>query len=216
MAQAHLTREDVKALQSTRQALFQLSNTIQSLKVDFLRTSTMPDWTTIQAQSGVVGNNVQSVTELLHKHADLLNRTVVFPSTNFPGRTQEGLLTQLLRKKLEPQVETWVEEGRTKGQTEETGGKSEEEFLLSARDWFTGRAAKYAGEEASLEYTFDEIENGVENVNTGLKPDDVSDDEDEEMADAGVAPGGSARSLEDILRFATTGNVMTNVSNGRR
>lgn len=131
-------------------------------------------------------------------------------------------MTQLLRKKLEPQVETWVEEGRTAQQNEESGGKEEEEFLTSAKDWFTVRMVEWGNEEQPQEYTADEIANGVENVNTGLKPDDVSDDEDEEMADAGVAavagvaPGGKARSLEDILRFATTGNVMANVPNGRR
>ncbi|KAF8856075.1 hypothetical protein BDZ45DRAFT_692066 [Acephala macrosclerotiorum] len=216
MAQANLTKEDLKALDSTRQRLSQLAKTIQSLKVDFLRTSTVPEWTTIQAQSQLLGNNVNSVTELLHRNADLLNRTVVFPSTNFPGRTQEGLLTQLLRKKLEPQVETWVEEGRTAQQNEETGGKEEEEFLTSAKDWFTLRMVKWGEEEQPQEYTADEMAKGVEHVNTGLKPDDISDDEDEDMADAGVAPGGKARSLEDILRFATTGNVMANVPNGRR
>ena len=36
----------------------------------------------------------------------------VHPSTNFPGRTQEPVLLQLLRKKLEPDIETWADQGR--------------------------------------------------------------------------------------------------------
>jgi mediator of RNA polymerase II transcription subunit 8 len=49
---------------------------------------------------------------------------VAYPSTNFPGRTQENLLGALLRKKLEPDVESWVEEGRNlaAGQTGAAAG----------------------------------------------------------------------------------------------
>ena len=42
----------------------------------------------------------------------MFQRLAIHPSTNFPGRTQEHILTQLLRKKLEPDVESWVEEAR--------------------------------------------------------------------------------------------------------
>src|ERR1700710_2387143 len=68
--------------------------------------------TSIQTTASILGQNINSLVEHLSKHSDFLNRTVVYPSTNFPGRTQEGLLGQLLRKKYEPQVETWVDQGR--------------------------------------------------------------------------------------------------------
>lgn len=133
----------------------------------------------------------------MSKNADLLNKTVVYPSTNYPGRTQEAVLTQLLRKKLEPGVETWVEEARTT-QTSvaetSTNEKEDNELLDFARDWIGPRMVKYVTEDSG-DYTFEERARGIENVNTGLRrklQEDESDDsdgsdEDEEMEDVGVA-----------------------------
>lgn len=179
----------------------------------------------------------------LSKNADLLNRTVVFPSASYPGRTQEGLLTQLLRKKLEPPVENWVEEGRVIAQDERVT-KGEDEFLMWAQNWAKERVTRYVEGENGDDYTVEERELGIENVNTGLKSDyepdeSVKSNEDEEMTDVGVAvtgarrtslgqveydlgqvkkqpnANGKARSVEDILRFATTG-VMDPIPSGRR
>jgi mediator of RNA polymerase II transcription subunit 8 len=180
------------------------------------------------------------VTEELSKNADLLNRTVVFPSTNYPGRTQEGILTQLLRKKLEPQVEKWVEEGRKIAETERGTSKTEDEFLNRATRWLAERFEVFTNEELGQHYTAEEKELGIENVNTGIKGDyeeedsDKSDDDekDSEMAvtsarrtslgqveyNLGQIKGatGKANSLEEILRFATTGAVVDHFPSGRR
>jgi mediator of RNA polymerase II transcription subunit 8 len=48
----------------------------------------------------------------LTENANIFQRLVIHPSTNFPGRTQEHILGGLLRKKLEPDVERWVDEAR--------------------------------------------------------------------------------------------------------
>lgn len=50
--------------------------------------------------------------EIIQQHSSTFQRVVVYPSTNYPGRTQEGVVMQLLRKKLEPDVETLVESAR--------------------------------------------------------------------------------------------------------
>jgi len=44
MAQTSLTQEDIKALEHTRQRLYQLSNNIASLKGDVLRSNPLPQW----------------------------------------------------------------------------------------------------------------------------------------------------------------------------
>ncbi|KUJ09687.1 uncharacterized protein LY89DRAFT_597801 [Mollisia scopiformis] len=239
MAQTNFSREDVRALEATRQRLSQLTHTIHSLKTDLQQSNPLPQWSSIQTQNAILVTHVDGVTKLLSSHADLLNRTVVFPSTNYPGRTQEGLLTQLLRKKLEPQVENWVEGGRQIAQAEGLSGKDNDEFLGWAVDWTGKRIAEYAQNEALDEYTIDEQALGIENVNTGLKAkyeDDESEDsnEDEDMADAGVAvtsarrtslgqveyglgevkkqPSGTSKSVDEILRFATTGATMDHFS----
>lgn len=66
----------------------------------------------LQASSAILQQNIRSIQDLTTENADLFQRIVIHPSTNFPGRTQEHVLLQLLRKKLEPDVESWVEEAR--------------------------------------------------------------------------------------------------------
>jgi mediator of RNA polymerase II transcription subunit 8 len=135
------------------------------------------------------------MTDHLARHADLFQRVAVHPSTNFPGRTQENLLQQLLRKKLEPHVEEWVEDGRTTQATTEAGNeKDDEELWKWAREYIGERVAKYAIEEAGDNYTAAEREMGIENVKTGLRrkleddeEEDEDEDEDEEMEDVGIA-----------------------------
>ncbi|EKD16857.1 RNA polymerase II mediator complex component Med8 [Drepanopeziza brunnea f. sp. 'multigermtubi' MB_m1] len=172
MAQAAMNQEDIKALEQLRQRFFNLANNIASLKQDVLRSNPLPPWSSLQTSASILASNIESITNLMSKNADLLNRTVVYPSTNFPGRTQEGILTQLLRKKMEPQVETWVEEGRTTHAEVTEGGtdaKAEEELLDWAKNWLGGRVARYVINEAGDNYTFEERELGIENVNTGLR-----------------------------------------------
>lgn len=185
----------------------------------------------LQTSAAILASNVVALTAHLNNHSELLSKTVVYPSTNYPGRAQEALLGQLLRKKLEPHVETWVEEGRDI-QAELNTGDTEAGLLSWAKDWSSERISTYAQEEAGDNYTVAEREMGIENVRTGLRrkledSDSEEEDEDEEMEDAGVQvtsvrrsslgqvefgmsevkkdPNGKARSVEDILRFATSG-----------
>jgi mediator of RNA polymerase II transcription subunit 8, fungi type len=187
----------------------------------------------LQTSASILASNVVALTAHLNNHAEFLSKTVVYPSTNYPGRTQEGLLGQLLRKKLEPHVETWVEEGRDI-QAELHTGDTEEALLSWAKDWSMERISTYAQEQDGNNYTVAEREMGIENVRTGLRrkleesdSEDEDDDDDEEMEDAGVQvtsarrsslgqvefglsevkkdPNGHVRRIEDILRFATSG-----------
>ena len=114
----------------------------------------------------------------------------VYPLPQFPGRTQENLLGQLLRKKLEPNVEDWVVEGRKIGveaeaRSDKTGLSREE--MLDLWSW-AGMAANEQARKHTWggHYTLEEKERGVENVVTGLRrrlkedPDDSSEEEDDD------------------------------------
>jgi len=149
----------------------------------------------------------------------------------------------LLRKKLEPAIESWTDEGRSIGAHAATGRSNDEELWAWAIEWMRTRVVTYAEKEEGKNYTADERKMGIENVNTGLRRklvddysdegDEGDDDEDEEMEDVGVtvtsvrrmssgqvnfgmgevkhseAPKGpNARSVEEILRFATSGVVV--------
>ncbi|KAI6249250.1 Mediator of RNA polymerase II transcription subunit 8 [Erysiphe necator] len=179
MAQAAFTSEDLKCLEQTRQRLQQLTNNIGSLKQDVLQNQLLPNWHSIQATAVILANNIQALSSHLCKHSDLLNSTVVYPTPNYPGREQEGLLGQLLRKKFEPEVEKWVDSGK-KTAMELKDAEEEEELKRWAADWIAVRVAKYALEEAGNMYTAEERERGLDNVRTGLRNPPKIDEEDDE------------------------------------
>jgi mediator of RNA polymerase II transcription subunit 8 len=148
----------------------------------------------LQASAAILAQNISSMSDHLAKHADLFQRVAVHPSSNFPGRTQEGLLPQLLRKKLEIPVVDWVNDGRTiQAMNEADREKEGEELWTWARGFIGERVAKYAMEEAGSNYTAEEREMGIENVRTGLRrkledeeSEEEDDDEDEHMEDVGL------------------------------
>lgn len=66
----------------------------------------------LQNSARILKQNMTHLLEIIQQHSSTFQRVVVYPSTNYPGRTQEGVVMQLLRKKLEPDVETLVEAAR--------------------------------------------------------------------------------------------------------
>jgi len=113
---------------------------------------------------------------------------VAYPLPTFPGRTQENLLGQLLRKKLEPDVEDWVLRGRdtATGAINVDDRDLEEHDLLALWEW-AGMAANEQARKHTWggDFTLEEREMGVEKVDTGLRrkheeSGDESSDEDPE------------------------------------
>jgi mediator of RNA polymerase II transcription subunit 8 len=141
--------------------------------------------------------------ELATENADLFQRLVVHPSTNFPGRTQEHVLLSLLRKKLEPDIESLVEEARETAQAagldvsqlpagvhtreEDYYGQEEDipmdpfsEQWADMQDAFQEALQQYVTVQGKRKYTVEEQAIGIENVRTGLKQNLESDEEDED------------------------------------
>ncbi|EFQ27846.1 RNA polymerase II mediator complex component Med8 [Colletotrichum graminicola] len=196
-----ISADEFKAIEQTRQRLFQLSNSIQGLKIDVLKSNPLPPPSSLQAQSQILLRNLQSLLETLTENTHVFQHLHVFPDVAYPGRVHENILTQLLRKKLEPGVEEWVERGREA--TNElrasapggVGGGGEaglEEVWRGVRDWTVERVQRYVLEEAGDVYTAEERERGVENVRTGLKRslEDDEDDEDDDEEDESDEEGG--------------------------
>ena len=116
-----------------------------------------------------------------------------YPLPSFPGQTQQGLLNQLLRKKVEPGVEDWLDRGRNTAQS--TFGARNDALTADDLREVWGWAPPFANGEAwkqrfGGDFTLAEREMGVKNVVTGLqrKLDDSVDesseaDEDEDAID---------------------------------
>ena len=118
---------------------------------------------------------------------------VMYPMPQFPGRTQEHILQQLLRTRLEPEVDEWVERGQEKAHA----GSKDSVNRLSDNDldelWELAPAeSSKAGirQKWGADYTLAEVQSGIEHIQTGLKrelkvPEDddneaMEDDEDED------------------------------------
>lgn len=221
---AQLTAFDLRTLEQSRRQLVQLNHSIRSLEQSLLTTPTLPSLDSLNIQANILTANLQSIMTHLNKeeNREVFEKVVAYPSTNFPGRDEmkEEVLRSLLRKKLEPDVEAWIGEGKKAGEEIEEAGKGEEgqeditKVWAEVSDWFSERVGKYVSEEANAEYTNEEEEMGIENVNTGLRkrygvPNDDSDSEEEEVDEemAAAMEVVEEKSLEDVVRLWTTGQT---------
>ncbi|OTA68349.1 hypothetical protein K449DRAFT_398729 [Hypoxylon sp. EC38] len=202
MATLDLTKEEFRALETTRLRLMQITSSIAGLKADVFASNPLPNLESLQNHADILESKIQSVIDVTSSMAEVFSRVAVHPSTNFPGRTQEMILLQLLRKKPEPDVATTMDEGRklyaelvtaadpsgaaAAGGILKTAGKGPEEELESTWDSMRGcceqRIMDYVTNEADDMYTEEERERGIESVRTGLRKvfDDEDEDEDEE------------------------------------
>ncbi|KAK8031796.1 mediator of RNA polymerase II transcription subunit 8 [Apiospora arundinis] len=228
MASLNISPEELKAVEQTRQRLFQLSNSIGSLKHDVINSNPLPNLDSLQASADILQHNISSLLDIISSkdNREAFSRIVVHPSTNFPGRTQEGILYQLLRKKAEPGVEASLDEGRktfrelcATTSANSNGGnmsatadetKVREDLVdkwLAARDYMLNdRIPTYTEKEARQPFSEEEVEMGIENVRTGLRQklemvdsDDEGDDDDDDDDDDEDA-GGANKDVEMLDR----------------
>jgi mediator of RNA polymerase II transcription subunit 8 len=105
----------------------------------------------------------------------------VYPLPSYPGKTQEALLGQLLRKKLEPEVEDWVTQGLQVAELAGMADDGKRSGVLDLWSWAGMAANELArGHEWGGDFTLEEREGGIENVVTGLKRKFAEEDEDED------------------------------------
>ena len=152
--------------------------------------------------ASIISQHLLSVSQHLSQHHDLLASTVAYPLPTFPGRTEENLLGQLLRKKLEPSIEGWLESSRDQASRvhhdgsnadgvhrDSGGGKLREKAESDWKDlWnWAGRAANEEARRRNWgdDFSLEEREAGIAQVVTGLKrgPHDDDDDDDDDGDD---------------------------------
>ncbi|OAA73545.1 Mediator complex, subunit Med8 [Cordyceps fumosorosea ARSEF 2679] len=176
-----LDDDELKSVEQILSRLAQLSSSIQSLKMDIMKSNPLPHPDSLRASAQILQRNLQTVLDCAAENAELFSRVAVRPSTNYPGRAQENVLTQLLRKKLEPDVEELVARGREASRLATPAGLADLQAVWDElRAWTQSRIAAYVRDEAGDAYTKAEREMGTENVRTGLRRDIEEDEEEEE------------------------------------
>ena len=147
---------------------------------------------------------------------------MVYPLAEFPGQSQETLLGQLLRKKLEPNVEDWVAEGRKIGM-----GAADQRNPNTMKASETHDLWEWAGMSANEDarkhtwggnYTLEEREMGVQNVVTGLRrklkddSDNESNSDDEDAMEE--APDGDEMEVVGVRRKDSGDGVEFDIRRG--
>ncbi|KAL8841116.1 MAG: hypothetical protein Q9176_003457 [Flavoplaca citrina] len=210
-----LSPSDIRILEQIRQRLSQLTESLNSLNRDIHTVHPLPSWTSLTTRFTLLSTHLTHLSNLLHTHASTLNHLSVFPLPTFPAKEQENVLLQLLRKKLEPAVEEWVEEGARVGKGIDVAGGWEgrrkedgmdQEKWRELWDWGPVRANEEARgyEWFTGEWTGEEMEGGMD-VDAGEEEgeDQVGDGKGEEREE-GVEETKAVK-MEDVLRFMSTG-----------
>ncbi|KAI1613973.1 mediator complex, subunit Med8 [Exophiala viscosa] len=189
---AALTTDQVKSLDQARLRLLALHTSLVALRSEITTQSQLPSWPTLQTHANLVSNNMQQIVAQLSEYRELFQSTVAFPLPQFPGKERAFILETLLRTKLEPSVEEWIEEGQRISADQNKGSHSglSDEDRSALWQWAPGAANKEARKQKwGADYTFQEMQNGIENVVTGLRrelvepPDDEADEDIDEDGD---------------------------------
>lgn len=181
--------------------------------------------------SRYVADTLISLTQNAEKHSGLFNSTVAFPTPEYPGRTEFPVLSNLLRKKLEPATETLVEKGLESNSALAMEPEELAELWKWAGKWLGARLQNFIGEEFNTGYTAEEEEIGWENVRTGLRPepeDDSEEDEDDSEDENGLPKQrkhhepstqtekqqpNTSNNVGNILRLSSGANLAANFIN---
>lgn len=135
------------------------------------------------------------VASALNAQRQLFTSLHAYPMSTFPGVTQEALLQQLLRKKLEPRAEAWIDNTMTEAEGIAVNGNgvsqesTSDEDMRGLWEWASATTAHKIGamdEKGAFDdvYTLKERRNGIKHVKTGLRR-NLEDDDDEGEDDTG-------------------------------
>lgn len=179
----------------------------------------------LQADATSVGVNLAELADVLNSQRQLFSALHAHPMPNYPGLTEELRLQGMLRKKLDPRAEAWIDEAL---KSKKAMSEDEVVNLLSADEmekiWESAKpvsreimAPMLEEEVFDDDYTIEERVKGVENIVTGVKRIDEGEDDDEDKMDEdqplkttivpGADPTKAPEPLENLLRFTATGEL---------
>ncbi|EXJ81466.1 hypothetical protein A1O3_07758 [Capronia epimyces CBS 606.96] len=186
---ADISPDQVRTLDQTRQRLLALHTSLIALRSDIATQSPLPSWPALQTHANLISNNLQTIATQLSEHRETFQSAVTFPLPQFPGKERSFILETLLRTKLEPNVDEWVEEGENIALLQRKAGPQalSHEDLIALWQWAPSAANSEARKQKwGADFTLGEKQRGISNVVTGLRrelvepPDDEGSEEDED------------------------------------
>ncbi|CZT23195.1 uncharacterized protein RCC_08905 [Ramularia collo-cygni] len=238
-----MTTPEYRALEQLRTRLQQLSASIHLFRHELEASQPLPPWPACQTASSNLAGTLQNTAQVLASNRSLFSSAHAYPNASFPGLTQEALLQQLLRKKMDPKAEDWMDRELDK-QPDNVEDRGE------LWQWAGGVVKEMRTDlEGGLwedYFTTEEHKSGVKEVRTGIRrtlwgdnddgDEDAEDDdgeggEDEDgdktmKEDGAVGSGRTVESavkkaivppipLESLLRFSVGGLSLPTRAKGR-
>lgn len=103
----------VEALEALRLRLTQITHSLNKLHAELQTHQQLTThWVSLQSQFNIILTQLTALSSTLLNYSEILERTTVYPISEFPTTEQEGLLTTLLRKKKLPEVIDWIDESK--------------------------------------------------------------------------------------------------------
>lgn len=182
--QADRSAIPMNALEYLRVKLVQLTRSLTILYT-IVHKPNLPSWPSLHSQFNIVLKQLVSLSETLSQYRDMLVRSVAYPLPTYPVISQDNTLKALLRKKPTPEVEDWMNSGRTlaKKSEEESGMKihQDEEFSAFAATTVTQEIrqhmwngfltkAQVSRGETDRGLKLKSTSNGDQNSNNGQQP----------------------------------------------
>lgn len=223
-------RERLRALDTLRTRLGQLSETLSLIHRDLTTKDPLPSWPQLESLQASLAFALSQLNDTMTRpeYSKVLKSAHVYPLPTFPGHKEGATLMTLLRKKLDTAPEEWIEEF-TEGFKGDGGEGLEREEMDELWNWAGGCSGGIVGpmlenDDFGDDFTLAEREAGVKSVRTGLRrklweeeSGDEEEDEGERMEEdvmpvkeavereEGVDPLRKPLPLDTVLRFATTG-----------
>lgn len=205
---------NITTLTAIRLRLLNLSRALQTLDHAIRTGNPLHPYPILYDSFNHITRELVKLTDLIRDHQGFLESVHVYPLPSFPGVEYEALIAQLLRRKLEGGVEAWFG-GAVGGVRErERAVEGNGGVKLSGQErrqlWKeAGKTAeKVLGEmPRGLDYTLEELVNGIEEVETGIRRELRMGDEKPVVEDVDEEEEVPAMALEDVMRFMTKGET---------
>ena len=204
MSKANVDTSQVpyEALESIRHRLNQVYVSLRKL-ADQIRYSPtgkirLPNYAHFVNQFQVLITQLNLITITLNQNIEVLTHTNVYPLPAFPTSQQEGLLTTLLRKKVLPEVDEWID----------TALKCVDGVDDDYARWCSAKVLELR--EDALFFGF-HTQQEVDAMNTdeGQRANKIKQENEKqvEQEQAAITRGKAPIDSNDLLKFMCTGNI---------
>jgi len=231
-----IENETWKILDQLRARLQLLVGSLTAMQNDLANPDVrLPPWQQFQTSMNKVQHEINEVAEQIKKHQETLSRIVIVPDPKFPIR-QQHILQTLMRTKMEPSIEDWIEQN-LKSVQDKANEEENRDWIqleknplkrLSEKDrqelWpWAAITANFEGRNHiwGADFTMAEKAEGVEKVETGLfraleepaTPDPYADpaaegDQQDQYLEVGVDEADEAEKMDiDQARQGTAGTA---------